>query len=54
MFYGDQQVEHRDDKEGKEGADRHTGDQHHADAIPSCSPRPCGEHQGEMAEDGGG
>ena len=54
MFCGDQQVEHRDHKEGKEGADRHAGDEHHADAITGRRSRPHGEHQGEMAEDGGG
>ncbi len=40
MFCGDQQVEHRDHKEGKEGADRHAGDEHHTDAITCRSPRP--------------
>ncbi len=50
MFCGDQQVEHRDNKEGKEGADRHAGDEHHTDAITVPQSLGRGRASGEMAE----
>src|SRR3989454_3573676 len=46
-------VDRRDDEQGEGGPDDHAGDEHDADAVARSRAGTGGEHQGQVADDGG-